>query len=200
MHILFEDADVVVLDKPAGTPTIPDRFGSDSVKDRLERERGEKLWVVHRLDREVGGVLVFARNADAHRALSMAFEQHRVEKTYEAVTEGVPPEVASVRWENILLRGKKRSYASPHGKVAITDATCLGTTGQGWLRWSLRPLTGRNHQLRVHLSLAGYPIVGDALYGSTTLWPAGIALRAVRLSVPPLRDGGPSHLWEAAGP
>jgi 23S rRNA-/tRNA-specific pseudouridylate synthase len=180
--ILLETPRLLVVDKPPGEPVIPDRHGSDSLHGRLERERGERLGVVHRLDREVTGALLFARDAAAHRALSMAFERHLVEKHYVAITEGSAEVGSTFRWEDRLLRGKKRSYASPHGKLAITLAT---VTGAG-LTWALRPLTGRNHQLRVHLSRAGFPIRGDGLYGATSPWPAGIALRAARLVVPAL--------------
>ena len=182
MNVLYESARFVAVDKPAHVPTIPDRFGSDSVREQLSALRGERLWVCHRLDRDVTGVLVFARDADAHRALSMAFERHEVDKRYEALTEGKPPSTVEHRWESLLMRGKKRSYISHLGKEAVTEATFLGVTPRG-LRWSLHPLTGRNHQLRVHLSQAGYRIVGDALYGATTEWPDGIALRAVKLAV-----------------
>lgn len=197
IQILALHDDVVVIDKPAGIATIPERTGeAESVVEQLRRERGEPLWIVHRLDREVGGVLLFARTAEAHRALSMAFEKREVEKVYEALTEGAAAAGATFRWENLLLRGKKRAYESPHGKNAITEAEVIAT---GPLRWRVRPLTGRNHQIRVHLSAAGFPIVGDALYGATTPWPAGIALRAVKLTIPAIGDA-PARVFEAPGP
>ena len=197
ISILAEHPDVLVVDKPAGQATIPERTGeAESVVDALRRERGEALWVVHRLDREVSGVLLFARTADAHRALSIAFEKRGVDKTYEALTEGTASRGATFRWENLLLRGKKRAYVSPHGKSAITEAEVIGV---GPLRWRVRPLTGRNHQIRVHLAGAGFPILGDALYGSTTAWASGIALRAVRLSIPAIGDA-PARVFEAPGP
>ena len=190
MRVLFESSQVVVVDKPAGITTIPDRTGSDSVHGMLERARGEKLWIVHRLDREVTGVLAFARDPAIHRYLSMAFESHAARKTYAARTGGSSPgdPGCKIRWENKLLRGKKRSYPSPHGKLAITEAVWDGGRS-GDLRWTLYPLTGRNHQLRVHLAQAGYPIHGDHLYGSDHPWKPGgdegtIALRAVRLQIP----------------
>jgi 23S rRNA-/tRNA-specific pseudouridylate synthase len=197
ISILAEHPDVLVVDKPAGQATIPERTGeAESVVDALRRERGEALWVVHRLDREVSGVLLFARTAEAHRALSIAFEKRGVDKTYEALTEGKADRGATFRWENLLLRGKKRAYVSPHGKSAITEAEVIGV---GPLRWRVRPLTGRNHQIRVHLAGAGFPILGDALYGSTTAWASGIALRAVRLSIPAIGDA-PARVFEAPGP
>ena len=187
LTILEETASFVAIDKPAGVPTIPDRFGSPSVHDQLSAARGERLWVVHRLDREVTGILLFARNAVAHRHLSMAFEQHKVSKAYEAWTSGDPPDpTALLHWESNLLRGKKRSYVHPAGKPAITDAQFWGVTETGQLRFVLTPQTGRNHQLRVHLANAGYPICGDALYGSPAPWrPGEIALRAIALRVAP---------------
>jgi tRNA pseudouridine32 synthase / 23S rRNA pseudouridine746 synthase len=184
--VLYESAAIVIIDKPAGVPTIPDRFGSDCVHAAVCRERGERLWVVHRLDREVTGVLVFARTAEAHRRLSMAFEHHDVHKTYEALSDGTYA-AGEHRFENKLLRGKKRAYVSPHGKVAITVATCLGPSDQG-LRWRLSPITGRNHQLRVHLAGVGCPIRGDVLYGATSTWSVGVALRAVAIELPAVGD------------
>lgn len=189
MQILLERPDIVIVDKPAGLPSIADRFGSTSVQEQLQALRGEKLWVTHRLDREVTGILVFARTAEAHRALSMAFEQQRIHKTYLAYSGGQSPgEVGtSFTWKDLLLRGKKRAYVHPTGKPAHTDARFDGQAAWPNLwQWTLEPRTGRNHQLRVHLASRGWPIAGDVLYGSTELWPLpGIALRAVRLEVPP---------------
>jgi tRNA pseudouridine32 synthase/23S rRNA pseudouridine746 synthase len=196
MKILLERPDLLIIDKPADLPTIPDRFGSPSVHGELQALRGEKLWVVHRLDREVTGILLFARHAAAHRALSMAFEHHLVQKTYEAWTSGAPPSepTGEFSWEDVLMRGKKRAYVHPAGKQAVTIARWEGPApmadplrpGLGDLgRWTLQPKTGRNHQLRVQLALRGWPIAGDALYGSEVVWPLpGIALRAVRLEIP----------------
>lgn len=195
--VIHETARLIAVDKPPGVPTIPDRFGSDSLHAQLQRDRDEKLWVVHRLDREVTGILVFAKDATTHRALSMAFEDHRVHKVYEALTEGDCAPGTSFHWENKLLRGKKRSYVTPHGKPAITEAVCVGRVGK-LLRWRLNPLTGRNHQLRVHLANAGFPIAGDALYGATAPWTAGIALRAVQIELPAFEDQ-PAETITAAG-
>lgn len=186
MQIVLDRPDLIAIDKPAGTPTIPDRFGSDSVHDQLERKLGQQLWIVHRLDREVTGILVFARTAAAHRLLSSAFEQRRAHKTYEAWTSGpVPgPQEVEFLWQDKLLRGKKRSYPHVAGKEAITAARYLGPAPQvGLHRWLLEPRTGRNHQLRVHLSGRGWPIAGDQLYGSDVAWrESEIALRAVALA------------------
>ncbi len=187
MHVLLQTAALLAIDKPAGLTTIADRFGSDSVHQQLQALLGERLWVVHRLDREVGGVLLFARTATAHAALSQAFEHRAVRKTYAAWTAGEPPPQAGqrLRWEDRLLRGKKRAYPHAAGKPAITEAIWTGRSAAGLLTWHLEPLTGRNHQLRVQLAQRGWPIAGDALYGATVPWlDHAIALRAVRLELP----------------
>jgi 23S rRNA-/tRNA-specific pseudouridylate synthase len=180
--LLAETAEGPAVDKPPGTTTIADRQGHPGVVEALAAERGERLWVVHRLDREVGGILLVARSADAHRALNRAFETRLARKVYEAFTAGDAPP-GEHRWHNRLVHGKKRSFEAPHGLEAITEATCLGRRPPGLL-WELRPLTGRTHQLRVHLAAAGFPIHGDTRYGSTVPWSDGIALRAVRLAIP----------------
>ncbi|MBI5608230.1 MAG: RNA pseudouridine synthase [Deltaproteobacteria bacterium] len=185
MRILLETPEFYAIDKPAGVPTIPDRLGSASVHDQFEAELAQKLWIVHRLDREVTGVLLFARTAAAHRALSLAFERGQAHKTYHAWTGGPEPAARQFRWQDKLLRGKKRAYAHPAGKDAITLAEFAGPAPQpGLWQWQLQPLTGRNHQLRVHLASRGWPIAGDQLYGSPVPWRQGeIALRAVTLQL-----------------
>ncbi len=200
MRIILETAEFFAIDKPAGLPTIPDRLGSTSVHDQLEVELGQKLWIVHRLDREVTGVLLFARTAAAHRSLSMAFEYGQAHKTYEAWTGGIEPEQRTFRWQDKLLRGKKRAYAHAAGKDAITLAEYTGQAAQAGLwAWQLQPLTGRNHQLRVHLASHGWPIAGDQLYGSTVQWRTGeIALRARVLTLEPAVLGRPITI--EAGP
>lgn len=181
--LLFSDEDYLVVDKPPLSLVIPGRRGDRRVlKSELELQHG-RLWVVHRLDWGVGGVLLFARNADAHRHASQAFEHRAVVKRYEALTGGVAPD--GVQWfKQPLKRGKKRAYVHDQGKKAVT----VGTASQEGerVRWSLTPKTGRNHQLRVHLMTAGFPIVGDALYGSELPWDDGLALWSTHVSGPGL--------------
>lgn len=197
MRVLFESSAVLAVDKPAGVTSIADRFGAPGLVDALQAERGERLWVVHRLDREVTGVIVFARTAAAHRALSLAVEGRAVAKRYEAWCEGDAAAGATFRWDSPLLRGKKRSYVHPAGKPALTLATCAGPAAAGLVRIDLWPQTGRNHQLRVHLANAGLPIAGDILYGAEAAWrPGEIALRAVELTIPAGVVGpAPLALW-----
>ncbi len=189
MQPVFQNDSFVAVDKPAGVLTTPSRQGEADPRPclglELQAALGVRLWPVHRLDVEVSGLVVFALHAEAHRAASAWFEGRDVHKVYEALTErgrGEPP-AAEVEWRSLLLRGKKRAYESPHGKEALTRARCVGPR-DGWLGWRLEPLTGRPHQLRVHLAGHGFPIAGDVLYGATLAYPGpGIGLRAVLLDL-----------------
>lgn len=188
LPIVFENARLVVVDKPAGWLSVPSRMGAADPRPcvgiALQTQLGCRLWPTHRLDEEVTGLLVFAKDAAAHRVLNAAFAERQVHKTYLATTGGPPPADAGLgeshRWTSRLLRGKKRAYLHPAGSEAITLATLLAIEGD-LLHWQLQPLTGRPHQLRVELARRGCAIVGDVLYGSPRPYGAGIALRAAAL-------------------
>ena len=190
MQRAYDGPRFVAVDKPAGWLTVPGRTGDSDTRPvvgrRLQEELGVRLWPVHRLDAEVSGLVLFAKDADAHRAACAWFEAHSVIKIYEALAEPAASLLAvgtKREWRDRLLRGKKRAYESPHGKDARTAAELVGTEAGLW-RWRLQPKTGRPHQLRFHLATYAGPIVGDTLYGSHVSWPAdGIALRAVRLEL-----------------
>jgi tRNA pseudouridine32 synthase/23S rRNA pseudouridine746 synthase len=186
---VFDNPHFIAVDKPAGVLTVPSRLGAADPRPcagrELEAELGVRLWPVHRLDLEVSGLVLFAKHPEAHRAVSAWFEGRDVHKHYQALTEpgAAAAPTAELTWRSRLLRGKKRAYESPHGKDAQTRARCVGRRGE-WLLWQLEPLTGRPHQLRVHLVAHGFVIAGDTLYGATRPWSGpGIALRAVRLDL-----------------
>lgn len=209
--ILFQNERWLAVDKPAGWLCVPGRGERQQpvLTHEMSRRLGVRLWPVHRLDREVTGVVLMAKDAESHRRGCLLFEGREVRKVYEAWTElgpAAPPgEVAE--WRMLLERGKKRAYEAPHGKEAVTRARADGQMSRGGValcRWELSPLTGRSHQLRVGLAKHYAPILGDALYGAAEvvarkagLPPAMIALRARGLELAPHRAeelGLPAHI------
>lgn len=205
MKIIFENENFIVVDKPANWLSVPSRWGTKDPRPvvgiELQKKYGSVL-PVHRLDEEVSGLLMFAKNANAHRASQDWFSDRTVKKKYVAQSaqdwdrdfpDQFRPRVNTqltqwkagdrFRWRCQILRGKKRSYESPKGDWAETEAHLLKFE-DGIYHWELWPLTGRSHQLRYELFRHDLPILGDKLYGSGVSYPEdqGIALRAVELS------------------
>ncbi len=168
--ILFEDEAIVAVDKPSGLLTVPDRWDKkeDNLHGLLESRSGKKIWVVHRLDKETSGVVLFAKTSEAHRHLSLQFETHFVRKEYRALAHGLLRE-DSGSWAYALaedLRHPGRMVASPVGKFAQTDFKVLERFPKAQVTWlSLSPQTGRTHQIRVHMRCAGHAVIGDDRYG-----------------------------------
>jgi RluA family pseudouridine synthase len=192
--ILYEDADVLAIDKPTGMASAPTRVASagtarDLVTEALRaRKRGPaRLWVVHRLDAATSGVLLFAKTREVAAALSAAFAEGRVEKTYVARVVGVPTTAAGSIDLAIATAGR-RARVDPAGRPARTEWEVL-TAGADHALVRLRPRTGRMHQLRVHLAAIGHPIVGDRAYGG--LPAARLMLHAERLVLPHPRTAEP---------
>ncbi len=189
-RIVYEDADVLVVDKPPGmlsaTPQgrredsvlslLRERFGDD-----VKRRRESGLWIIHRLDRDASGLLVFARSRQAFSWLKEDFRARRVRRQYHAVTEGAQREDEPARggFQSFLKEGPagrvecvepdRTGDAAPapgedRAKLAVSFYEVL-LTGQGRTLFLMRMESGRKHQLRVHLQDAGHPIVGDRLYG-----------------------------------
>lgn len=184
--VLFVSPDVVAVCKPEGTASIPERAGDSACAQALVgAELGERVYAVHRLDKDVSGVLLFARNAEAHRHLNDAFAARRVLKQYLAVVHGSPP--ADVGRIDAPLRefGSGRMGVDPEvGKASETDFVVL-ERGPAWALVRLVPRTGRRHQLRVHCYHAGHPIVGDRRYGPPAAQRAypRLMLHAERIAV-----------------
>jgi 23S rRNA pseudouridine1911/1915/1917 synthase len=190
--ILFEDADLLVVNKPSGLAVEPERWARDSAslagallalararsagaEDDPEASGGPldlRLRAVHRLDKHTSGALVVAKHIEAERALRGAFEHEQVRKTYFALVEGEHPLEDGGEQEIDLAIGpdEKRSgrvVIDPAGKPARTRITVLQRfRGYTWL--ACRPLTGRTHQIRVHLAAIGFPLAVDPLYGRRT--------------------------------
>lgn len=168
-EIIFENEDIVAVDKPAGLLSIPDREGKEtSLKTWLQDKYG-KIFTVHRLDKDTSGVILFAKNEVAHKFLSEAFESRTVEKYYLGIVAGNLPEKKK-RIEVPIQAHSTRSglmIVHPKGKSSITEYEVMNE----WKKFSLLQfniLTGRTHQIRVHMQIEGHPIVCDELYGDPT--------------------------------
>ncbi len=190
MKIIFENESLVAIDKPANVLSVPSRMGSEDPRScagiLLQDQLGIQIYPCHRLDFEVSGLLVFAKTAKDHRLLNQIFENHQLEKTYQAISS-CPSNFKNTSekqtWKSRILKGKKRSFESPHGKDSLTFAWSQSVPGkEALLEWVLQPQTGRSHQLRFEMYKHGHPILGDKLYGSDQEWKLpGIALRSIRI-------------------
>jgi RluA family pseudouridine synthase len=195
--ILYEDRSVLAIDKPAGWLLVPTTWertarnlqlaieSSMAAGDFWARSRNLKfLRFIHRLDGETSGVLLYAKSAGAMPVYSKLFETREIEKVYLAVVEGVPK---SERWScDLPLAPNSRRPGlmminKQHDKPASTHFERLAThSGQSLVL--AKPLTGRTHQIRVHLEATGYPVVGDRVYGKPGPPQTDIGLRAIRLA------------------
>lgn len=199
VYLLHQDEDLLVLEKPAGLLCVPGR-GPD--KSDCLSLRAEQRWpgalVVHRLDQATSGLVLMARNPLAQRALSTAFAERRVHKRYQAMVQGALQSKLGVQdgagWATIDLpiaadweRRPLRVIDTEHGKPSQTQWRILSTDANT-TRLELAPLTGRTHQLRVHLAALGHPILGDALYGAPATAPR-LLLHAMRLALNHPRTG-----------
>lgn len=144
MKIIYEDEHLLVIDKPAGLPVLPDGWEKDApyLMKTLEEEYG-KIWIVHRLDKITSGVMVFARNAETHRALNIQFEERQAEKVYHAIVEGIPQwnEKTAKHPLRINVGHKHRTGVSDkYGKPSETHFKVIK-------RYQARPEQGRRKRL-----------------------------------------------------
>jgi len=170
--VIYEDAHIIAVNKASGVSVGGDRW--DEAKERLDRLVAEempslsKIFTVHRIDRETSGLVVFAKDETTHRQLSLAFEGREVTKRYIAIVHGRP------LWQEtscdlpLVPNGNKRHLTiidKYQGKKSLTTFKLLGSAGNYSVLEAL-PETGRTHQIRVHATALGFPIVCDPLYGT----------------------------------
>lgn len=176
LDILHEDADILVLNKPAGIVVHPGAGNErGTLVNALLHHCGklsvisgeERPGIVHRLDRETSGCMVVAKNDEAHRGLVRQFARREVRKTYLAVTKGWPRDMQGIVNAPIARHPVHRQKMAvvERGREAVTKYRVLGNSGNYGLV-ECHPQTGRTHQIRVHLHKLGSPVAGDPVYGS----------------------------------
>jgi 23S rRNA pseudouridine1911/1915/1917 synthase len=197
LRIIHEDEDILVVHKPAGlltstTPRERRRTALQLVREYVERSRPRaRVGLIHRLDRDAAGLLVFSLSHRAYQSLKTQFFQHSVTREYQAVVHGRPAPLRG-RIESRLVEradGTVHSTLQPgRGQRAVTEYQVMAQqSDRAVLRVRLH--TGRKHQIRVHLSEHGWPIVGDRVYGSSGGETSGLMLEAVLLALDHPADG-----------
>lgn len=165
IEILFEDENVIAVNKPEGLASIHDKNGKEKdLQTLLSEKLNKKIFVLHRLDKEVSGVILYAKNLDAHKFINKQFENRLVKKSYLALVHGKMQKNSGVIDRPIREFGSGRMGIDEHGKESKTFYKILEKFSDYTLV-ELNPTTGRRHQLRVHLYSIGFPIVGDLKYG-----------------------------------
>ena len=194
MRILYEDNHLIAVEKPHGQLTQADESGDVSLLDEVKafiKTRDQKpgnvfLGLLHRLDRPVGGVVLFAKTSKAASRLSEQFRSRKVQKVYEALVEGTPKprDGVVVQW---LVKDTEKNIVTaydhevPGSQKAELDYRVIEEGKQS--RVEIHPKTGRPHQIRVAMSSLGTPIVGDFKYGAKTSFNGQVALKAVSLTI-----------------
>jgi len=201
--LLYQDDALLVLNKPAGLLSVPGRGADkqDCLSARVQAHFPDAL-VVHRLDMATSGLLLMARGANAQRAINYAFAEGRVEKRYVAQVAGLLEPDGMWRTIDlpIAVDWPRRPLRVIHadGKASQTRWRCVAQDAQRQSsHLELEPLTGRSHQLRVHMQALGHPILGDALYAPAQVqaMTPRLLLHACVLSLRHPHSGTPMH-WE----
>jgi 23S rRNA pseudouridine1911/1915/1917 synthase len=183
IEILFEDDVLLVLNKPPGLVVHPSPGHWKGTLMNALLSHTERPGLVHRLDKDTSGVMVIAKNAEAHRRLAAQFADHSITRVYEALVTGIPERKRGLIEMRIGRDSKdptKFSARTREPQAAVTEYRVTTRFGQLASRVLLYPQTGRTNQLRVHLSEIGHPILGDATYGGTRAL-AGIPIPRVML-------------------
>ena len=164
--LLFETDDLIAVDKPEGIASIPTRTqGEETMLSLLSAQCNRRLFIVHRLDKEVSGVMLFAKNAAAHKHLNEQFFDRAIKKTYTLIAKGAIVEDSGVINKPIRQFGSGRMGVDEKaGKDSVTAFEVVNRKGE-YSYVNAHPQTGRRHQIRVHFYSIGHPIAGDLRYG-----------------------------------
>ena len=186
MEIIYQDEQILVVNKPAGLAVLPEGWEQDApylvkllevsrVGDSRIETTGNpatgsrrRIWVVHRIDKITSGVIIFALTAESHRALNIQFEKHKVEKKYHAIVNGSPKwDEKTVKFPlRVNVGHKHRTMVDDkHGVKAETRFKVVKRAAE-WTLLEALPMTGRTHQIRVHAYALGHPLLGDTLYSA----------------------------------
>ena len=187
MTILYQDADVIAVNKPASMPTQADETGDVSLLQLLENQLNTTLFVVHRLDRPTSGIVVFAKNEQTAAALSAQFKQRVTTKTYYAIVEKKPRKDADTLVHFLIHNTlKNKSFATKEGILNAKRAELrylLRGSSDRYFLLEIHLLTGRHHQIRAQLAAIDCPIKGDVKYGARRSNPdRSIHLHAAQLT------------------
>ena len=190
INVILETEHYLIVDKPAGIPVIRDRWDANlpNVRELVQKQYEKKLgsldqavWIVHRIDMDTSGLILLARNEEAHRALNKLFQERQVRKFYQAVTLGHPTPASgeiNAAIEEHPSR-KRRMRIARKGKAALTHYETLESF-QRYALLQLSPVSGRTHQIRVHLQHIGTPLAVDPLYGEQDSFNIGMLKRQAR--------------------
>lgn len=176
VEIIYEDAHLLAVGKPSGLAVIPDHWDPEIPNlqqllekkyEKLDGEPGQSVWVVHRIDADTSGLVLFARSPEMHRELNLLFEANRVRKTYLAITRGCPPAAEGAIELPLQPHPTRPQFMQAHkqGKPSLTHYRVLEKF-KHYALLEVSPQTGRTHQIRVHLKEIRCPLAIDPLYGS----------------------------------
>ncbi len=169
-EIIFEDDDIIIVNKPPFFLTIPDRFAPEksNLYNWLSEYVGGKIYIVHRLDKETSGIIIFAKNEESHRDLSIQFENRTVQKIYLTLLDGVlHSDTGTIDKPIALHKNGKRMIVSRSGKRSVTDYEVIKRY-KNFTLVNAEIKTGRMHQIRIHFESMGYPLAVDQVYGRRT--------------------------------
>ena len=170
-QIIYIDENIIAVNKASGIAVCADRWDPSSLRlDKLAANHlGQKVFIVHRIDRDTSGLVIFAKNQETHKKLSLAFESRQIKKHYIAAVQGRPVWKEKTCYLPLVPNGNKKHMTivdKYRGKKSFTSFRLLGSAGNYSIVEAI-PETGRTHQIRVHLASLGHPVICDELYGNT---------------------------------